>query len=195
LCTPKSTSASPITYGGAGLAASPRLDARLAAHIDISEPAPSNLVAHADSTWGDRNVYGLVLTYAGGAVLHQTKKISLIVDSSMEAEAVASGRAAEHVAYAREVLRALGTPIDGPTLVGTDNLANMRVGSLAGCPSRSRHFLRRYHVLLQRVAAGEVILRHVPSAQMAADFLTKWLPKPKVDASIRYICNSWLHSE
>lgn len=184
-----------ITYGGAGLAASPRLDARLAAHIDISEPAPSNLVAHADSTWGDRNVYGLVLTYAGGAVLHQTKKISLIVDSSMEAEAVASGRAAEHVAYAREVLRALGTPIDGPTLVGTDNLANMRVGSLAGCPSRSRHFLRRYHVLLQRVAAGEVILRHVPSAQMAADFLTKWLPKPKVDASIRYICNSWLHSE
>eukprot|EP00962_Isochrysis_galbana_P061734 scaffold43358_cov747-Isochrysis_galbana.AAC.1 len=113
----------------------------------------------------------------------------------MEAEAVASGRAAEHVAYAREVLRALGTPIDGPTLVGTDNLANMRVGSLAGCPSRSRHFLRRYHVLLQRVAAGEVILRHVPSAQMAADFLTKWLPKPKVDASIRYICNSWLHSE
>jgi hypothetical protein len=27
---------------------------------------------------------------------------------------------------------------------------------------------------------------------MAADFLTKWLPKAKVDASLRYVCNSWL---
>jgi hypothetical protein len=68
----------------------------------------------------------------------------------------------------------------------------MRVGSQAGCPSRSRHCFRRYHVLPQRVTAGEVVLRHVPSAQMAADFLTKWLPKAKVDASLRYVCNSWL---
>jgi len=92
-----------ITYGGADLVGSPRLDARLAARIDLCEPAPRGLVvAHANSTWGDRNVYSLVLTYAGGAVLHQTKKILLIIDSLMEAEAVASGRAAEHVAYARE---------------------------------------------------------------------------------------------
>jgi hypothetical protein len=177
------------------LSASPRLDAQLAAHIDLSKPAPADLVAHADSTWGDRNVYGIVLTFAGGAIYHGTKKSSLVLDSSMEAEAVASGRAAEQVSYAREVLRALGIPVDGPTLVGTDNLANMRVGSLAGCPSRSRHYFRRYHVLLQRVAAGEVVLRHVPSAHMAADFLTKWLPKTKVDASLRYVCNTWMHTD
>jgi hypothetical protein len=118
-----------ITYGGTGLSVSPRLDAKLAAHIDLSEPAPADLVTHADFTWGDRNVYGIVLTFAGGAVYHGTKKISLILDSSMEAEAVASGRAAEQVSYAREVLCALGSPVDRPTLAITDNLANMRVGS------------------------------------------------------------------
>eukprot|EP00967_Tisochrysis_lutea_P139249 scaffold252690_cov23-Tisochrysis_lutea.AAC.1 len=50
---------------------------------------------------------------------------------------------------------ALGVPLDAPTLVGTDNLANMRVGSLRSAPTRARHFMRRYHALLQRVAAGE----------------------------------------
>ena len=69
----------------------------------------------------------------------------------------------------------------------------MRVGSLSSAPSRARHFMRRYHTLLQRVAAGEVALRHVPDAQMCADFLTKWLPKAKVEASVRYVTNAWAH--
>ena len=53
--------------------------------------------------------------------------------------------------------------------------------------------MRRYHSLLQRVAAGEVALRHVASEHMAADFLTKWLPKRLADACVRYATNSWAH--
>jgi hypothetical protein len=70
-----------ITYGGAGLSASPRSGGGLAAFIDLSEPAPAELEGHADATWGDRNVFGLMLICAGAAVVHQTKKISLIVES------------------------------------------------------------------------------------------------------------------
>jgi len=88
----------------------------------------------------------------------------------------------------------IGVPLEGPTLVGTDNLANMRVGSLRSAPSRARHFMRRYHTLLQRVAAGEVALRHVGTEHMAADFLTKWLPKRKLDACVRYATNAWAHA-
>ena len=75
----------------------------------------AELEAHADASWGDRNVYGLLLTYAGAAVLVTTKKISLIVDSTMEAEAIGSAKVAEVVAYAREILRAFGVPPLGPT--------------------------------------------------------------------------------
>ena len=39
----------------------------------------------------------------------------LIVDSSMESEAVATGKCGELVTYAREILRALGVPPQGPT--------------------------------------------------------------------------------
>ena len=96
----------------------------------------------------------------------------------------------ESISYAREVLRALGIAPGGPTLLTTDNLANQKVGSGLGCPSRSRHFLRRYNALKQRMAHGEVTLRYIPDAHMPADFLTKWIPAPKFATSIRYATNS-----
>lgn len=91
-----------ITYGGLGLTAAPRFSAAIAAHVDLSEPAPVQLEALADATWGDRNIYGVLVTFGGGAILHQTKKLALVVDSSMEAEAIASCKAAECISYARD---------------------------------------------------------------------------------------------
>ena len=108
----------------------------------------------------------------------------------METEAIASSKGAEAISYAREVLRALGTPPAGPTLLGTDNLANQKVGSGVGCPTRSKHFLRRYHALIQRIRDGEVSLGYVPDAEMPADFLTKWIPREKLERSIAYATNS-----
>ena len=175
-----------ITYGGTPLGTSPRAGGSLAAHINLSKLAPAELESHADATWGDRNVYALILTFGGAAVLHCTKKIALAIDSSMETEAIGSSKAGESVAYAREILRALGVPPSGPTLIGTDNLANQRIASGLGCPSRSKHFLRRYFALKQRVAEGEVELRHVADEDMPADFLTKWIPAAKLEQSIAY---------
>ena len=59
-----------------------------------------------------------------------------------------------------------------------------------GCPSRSKHFLRRYAVLKQRIQSQEVNLRHVDDESMAADFLTKWIPRSKLEVSVRYATNS-----
>ena len=61
-----------------------------------------------------------------------------------------------------------------------------KVGSGAGSPTRSRHFLRRYYALQQRIAQGEVSLQYVPDEDMPADFLTKWIPRSKLERSIRY---------
>ena len=156
----------------------------------MGTPAPAELEAHADATWGDRNIYALVITFGGAAVYHVTKKLALTLDSSMETEAIASSKAAEVIAYAREILRAIGTPPIAPTLIGTDNRANQLVGSGASCPSRSKHFLRRYHSLLRRVQEGECVIKHVPDADMPADFLTKWIDVKKFERSLAYVTNS-----
>ena len=88
-------------------------------------------------------------------------------------------------------MRALGVPPTGPTLLGTDNLANQKVGSGVGCPSRSKHFLRRYHSLKQRIASEEVVLKHVDDENMPPDFMTKWIKGSKLESSLRYATNSW----
>ena len=158
----------------------------------MDSPAPSELEAHADATWSHLNLYALVLlTYGGAAVFHQTKKIAILVDSSMETECIASSKAAEIIAYVREILRAFGTPPLGPTLLTTDNLSNQGVASGASCPSRSKHFLRRYHALQQRIRAGECTIRHINDAQMPADALTKWVSADKLKRTMRYLTNSW----
>ena len=183
-----------LTFGGAGLSPAHGLTGGLTANIDLSAPAPAELEAHSDATWGDRNVYALLLTFAGAAVLHQTKKIALLVDSSMESEAIGSSKAGEAISFAREILRAIGRPMEGPTFLSTDNLANQKVGSGTGHPTRARHFLRRYYGLKQRVASGEVKLVHVPDAEMPADFLTKWIPRSKLQVSLRYATNASMRS-
>ena len=78
-----------------------------------------------------------------------------------------------------------------PTFLGTDNKANLLVAIDAGSAARSKHFLRTYYSLRQRSTRGEIeLLGHIVDEQNPADFLTKWVGKQKLDASVDYATNS-----
>ena len=137
------------------------------------------------------SIYGILLTYRGGAVYTCTKKIGLIVDSSHESEAIATAKAGEHVAYARQVLCALGAAPARPTAILSDNKANVLVANNTASAARCRHYLRRYLTLQRRMSEGECTVIKVPDAAMpGADFLTKWLGAAKLNKSIAYATNS-----
>ncbi|KAL1518486.1 hypothetical protein AB1Y20_002777 [Prymnesium parvum] len=63
----------------------------------------------------------------------------------------------------------------------------MQVAMRQGASNRSKHLLRRYWVLMQRVQAGEVRVVHVRDEANPADFLTKWVPAKKLRTSIAYV--------
>ena len=44
-------------------------------------------------------------------------------------------------------------------------------------------------MLLERVRQRECTLKHVPDADMPADFLTKFIPGPKFRLSVDYLTN------
>ena len=69
-------------------------------------------------------------------------------------------------------------------------MANAQVGSGHGTATKAKHMLRRYHSFMQRVAMGEVVLKHIPDKQNPADFLTKWVPGDKFKMSVDYLTNS-----
>ena len=97
-------------------------------------------------------------------------------------EGIASAKAAELLVAAVNSARGFGKAPKGPVVLGTDNKANLQVASRTGTSRRSKHLLRRYYVLMQRIADGEVRLVHVPDEENPSDFLTKWVSA----ASLRY---------
>ena len=155
--------------------------------VDMSVGAPQELECAADASPHPKHtVYGIVLTMCGAAVAAFVKKIGSAVANTFEAEAVASVKASELIAYARIVQHALGTPPRKPTLLLTDNLSNQRVAQSAKAAQNSRHFLVRMTCLHQRVADGELVTAWVADPQNPSDFMTKWIPQAKFNASVRY---------
>ena len=159
-------------------------DGRL--QIDMSKGAPCELEVSADASTSPHDIYSVLVTYMGGAILHLSKKIGLAVASTHEAESVATVKASEHAVYARIVLAALGMPCEGPTLLLTDNLSNQKVCQNAQSAARSRYFLIRLACLHQRVSDGELNIVHIPDPQNPSDFLTKFIPTPKTNMSVQY---------
>ena len=118
-----------ITYGGQ-LAERVMLQGGLFANVDLEATAPEEAEIHADANVDARSVYAMILTHNGGAVAHAVKKISTVVEivdelGSVGNESVATERASQLGAYAAEILRIFGHPLQGPIVIGTDNSANL----------------------------------------------------------------------
>ena len=68
----------------------------------------------------------------------------------------------------------------------TDNLSNQKVATAAKAAANSKHFLIRMTCLHRRAAEGEVTVLWVADPENPSDFLTKWIPTAKFEASVRY---------
>ena len=179
-----------ITYGGGGLSNAPTLEGSLYANIDLNKPAPSELSCTADATYGTYDLYAYALTYYGAVVACNVRRIGLEVSCSMHGEAVATDKASQITIVGRTVLTAMGVPPSGPTFIGTDNKSNMLVANKAGSSARSRHFLRLYVMMQQRITRNEIAVGHVPDAQNPSDYLTKWVNRSKFRASNNHLTNA-----
>ena len=157
------------------------------ADIKIEDGAPTELAATADSTFGTYDLTAYALTYAGAQVETNTKRVGVESESSQHTEAIASVRASNRIMYARTVLCALGVPCEGPTVLLTDNKANMLVGNDAGSSVRSRHYLRMYRLLQQRIGSRDIALKFVCDAENPSDVLTKWVDTNKFDRCVKYL--------
>ena len=63
----------------------------------------------------------------------------------------------------------------------------MLVMNNAGSSARSRHFLRMYRIIQQRIQCEQIVVKHVPDSKNAADVLTKWVDKAKFERCVAYL--------
>jgi hypothetical protein len=140
---------------------------------------------YTDSDYaGDRHTYkstsGYVSFVAGGPVSWQSKRQSVVAQSSTEAEYIAMSELAKEGAWIRYLLEGLsykGPDLDPITLYG-DNQGSLALAENPTFHRGSKHIAVRYHLIRQEVEEGRLQLAYIPTDHMPADGLTKALKTP-----------------
>jgi hypothetical protein len=161
-------------------------DFRLTYKPEPSAPYP--FYAYSDADHGanldnGRSTSAYVVKISSGTVSWSSRLQSIVALSTTEAEFVAAASAGQEVVWMRALLGELGFHISGPSLLLLDNQSAIQVGKNPEHHGRMKHLDLRFYWLRDVVVAGQIVLRYVPTANMAADLLTKGLARIKVAAA------------
>jgi hypothetical protein len=150
-----------------------------------AEPPVLNLRLFSDADYaGDRHTYrstgAYVGFFAGGPATWQSKRQSVVAQSSTESEYMALSEAAKEAAWIRSLLSGLQYqgPDLNPIVLYGDNQGSLALAENPTFHRGSKHIAVRYHFIRQEVEEGRLALSYIPTDQMPADGLTKALKAP-----------------
>ena len=154
------------------------------------------LHAYADASWankiGRRSVSGYAWFYAGGLILHASKKQVTVALSSTEAEYMAVMHVIQEGLWLKSLFAELLLPLRTPINIFLDNTGAIALSTAAKFHQRTKHIDIRYHFVREHVDNGTFRLIWLPSHKNIADILTKPLPRPlfsKLSTSIGLVAS------
>ena len=154
-------------------------------HIGITysrseSPIP---IGYSDSDYGGtvvkegrKSIFGYIFFLAGGSVSWSCKRQSVVATSSTEAEYIAQYNAAREAIWIQTFLQELGYGFGNLTDQVTILADNNDARSLAkdsSIHSQVKHMEIKYYWQRQQVERGYLQFNYIPSAENAADSLTK----------------------
>ncbi|CAI7903180.1 unnamed protein product [Closterium sp. NIES-53] len=114
-----------------------------------------------------------------GTISWNSNKQELIALSSAKAEFIAASAAVREGLYLTELLQETKTAINGSFKLLCDNQSAIKIANKPGFINRTKHIALRYFFVKDEIDKGKVQLIYCPTGEMAADFLTKKLPRQK----------------
>ncbi len=110
-----------------------------------------------------------------------------MADSTTEAEYIAASEAAKEAVWIRKFVSELGVLPSAllPMYLYCDNIGAIAQAKEPRSHQKSKHILRRYHLIREIIDRGDVKLCKVHTDLNVADPLTKPLPQPKHEAHTR----------
>ncbi|KAK8523044.1 hypothetical protein V6N12_073755 [Hibiscus sabdariffa] len=141
-----------------------------------------------------RSQSGFVFCLNGGAVSWKSSKQDTVADSTTEAEYIAASEAAKEVVWIKKFISELGVVPSISDVVGLycDNNVAIAQAKEPRSHQRSKHILRRFHLIREIIDRGDVEICKVHTDDNIADPLTKPLAQQKHDRhteslGIRYV--------
>ena len=122
-----------------------------------------------------------------GAISWKSSKQDTVVDSTTEAEYIASSEAAKEDVWIKKFITGLGVvpSILNPMDLFCDNNGDIAQAREPRSHQRSKHILRRFHLTREIVDRGDVKICKVSTNDNIADPLIKPLPQAKHESHIR----------
>jgi hypothetical protein len=161
-----------------------------------SRHGTSTITAFADADLGGekhtgKSTTGYILFVNGILVLWKSKKQTLVAQSTMEAELIASATVKKQIDWFQGLLSEMAPSLPASSsaspLILNDNLACVTVLNSGNFKGENRHLRLRFYGLHEAVATGRLLVEHVPSEEMLADGLTKALGRVKHEAFVKEI--------
>ena len=118
-----------------------------------------------------------------------------MADSTTEAEYIAASEAAKEVVWMKKFIAELRVMPSASSLVDLycDNSGAIAQAKEPRAHQKSKHILRRFHLIREIVERGDVKICKVHTDSNIADPLTKPLPRPKHEAHTRSMGMRYLH--
>ena len=130
---------------------------------------------------------GYVFCLNGGAISWKSSKQDTVADSTTESEYIAASDAAKEVVWLRRFLSGLGVILSSldPVSLFCDNNGAIAQAKEPRSHQKSKHVLRRFHLIREIVNRGDVKVCKIAGEDNVADPLTKQLAKAKHDHHMR----------
>ncbi|KAJ9541256.1 hypothetical protein OSB04_027762 [Centaurea solstitialis] len=143
-----------------------------------------------------RSQSGYVFTLNGGAISWKSSKQDTIADSTTEAEYIAASDAAKEAVWLRNFLSDLRVvaSISRPIDIFCDNSGAVAQAKEPKEHHKSRHVLRKYHLIREIIGRGDVRICKIPTEDNVADPLTKPLARVKHEAHANSIGMQYLEA-
>ena len=142
-----------------------------------------------------RSQSGFVFCLNGGAVSWKSSKQETVADSTTEAEYIAASEAAKEAVWIKKFVSELGvvSSAASPMDLYCDNNGAIAQAKEPRSHQKSKHILRRYHLIREIIDRGDVKICKVHTDLNIADPLTKPLPQPKHEPHTRSMGIRYLH--
>ena len=145
------------------------------------------LIGYADADWaGDHDdrhsTTGNLFLMSGGAISWLSKKQPSVALSTAEAEYMALSTATQEAVWLRRMLADLQANPKDPTVMLEDNNGAIAIAKNPVSHARTKHIDIRYHCVRESVQDGIINLTYCPTKEMAADLLTKPLPRGRFES-------------
>ncbi|KAJ9544580.1 hypothetical protein OSB04_024287 [Centaurea solstitialis] len=141
-----------------------------------------------------RSQSGYVFTLNGGAISWKSSKQDTIADSTTEAEYIAASDAAKEAVWLRNFLSDLRVVASVSRLIDIfcDNSEAVAQAKEPREHHKSRHVLRKYHLIREIIGRGDVRICKIPTEENVTDPLTKPLARVKHEAHANSIGMQYL---